>query len=69
MVTGLGQLVSDPSQGTSKADPAFPPRPGLRDYFAGQALAGLCANPYFVDEQKRVETAWLYADLMLHARP
>jgi hypothetical protein len=61
--------------------PAFPiPRfhtwqdkvPGmsLRDWFAGQALAGLCANRDYVDESfpSIAEYAYHHADAMLKAR-
>ncbi len=47
----------------------------LRDYFAGQALAGLCANEYYavgMDKPSRfvqiTRRAYEYADAMLKAR-
>lgn len=53
-----------------------PPVPGmtLRDYFAGQALAGLCANPALIDSVGKTGSDWLkrnsflIADTMLEAR-
>jgi hypothetical protein len=39
----------------------------LRDWFAGQALAGLAANPDFATYD-RAEWAYRYADAMLKAR-
>jgi hypothetical protein len=41
----------------------------LRDYFAGQALAGLARNAGGVDAVKeRAAKAWAYADAMLAER-
>jgi len=42
----------------------------LRDYFAGQALTGMCANTDWTDEgHKRIaENAYMHADVMLKAR-
>jgi hypothetical protein len=63
-----------------RADPAFPERcdagvdrPGmtLRDWFAGQALAGMLAAPGNVAEMdcgERARYAYLNADAMLKAR-
>lgn len=66
--------------------PAFPQHPGididhgdtrwlgmsLRDYFAGQALAGLCVNyPQGAPEgwaESLSKAAYVYADAMLKAR-
>ena len=39
----------------------------LRDYFAGQALAGLCTNPG-IDEEIVVKWSWSMADAMLKER-
>ena len=45
----------------------------LRDYFAGQALAGLCANSAFDDTfngngQGHAKFAYKFADAMMEAR-
>ncbi len=44
----------------------------LRDWFAGQALAGLCANgsPHFIDGVRHTvqDTAYRLADAMVQAR-
>jgi len=43
----------------------------LRDWFAGQALAGIQANPHFDlvhGEEYTAERAYAYADAMLSAR-
>jgi hypothetical protein len=42
----------------------------LRDYFAGQALAGLCANPEATSHFDSPRAYWAYklADAMLEAR-
>ena len=42
----------------------------LRDYFAGQALAGFAAAPDFVDPKPEImaREAYLFADAMLAAR-
>jgi len=43
----------------------------LRDWFAGQALAGLCANSIAGSHHRpsmRAEEAWQQADAMLAAR-
>jgi hypothetical protein len=42
----------------------------LRDYFAGQALAGLTANPEYEDLDVRKLVSWSYdiADLMIQKR-
>ena len=49
----------------------------LRDYFAGQALAGMCASQWFPDHGKHesgdmgtglAANAYSYADAMLAAR-
>jgi hypothetical protein len=42
----------------------------LRDYFAGQALAGITADPSVedMDQNEIAEAAYLYADAMLKAR-
>ena len=45
----------------------------LRDYFAGQALTGLLANPklekVIVEKQDWIErTAWLFADAVMERR-
>lgn len=42
----------------------------LRDWFAGQALAGMCANPAFYQtpSDKFAKVAFLRADAMLAAR-
>lgn len=37
----------------------------LRDWFAGQALAGSLANGYIRSTQEHVERAWELADAML----
>jgi hypothetical protein len=48
----------------------FPQGMSLRDWFAGQALAGLCANRDYVDESypSIAEYAYHHADAMLKAR-
>lgn len=52
--------------------PTVVPKPGmtLRDYFAGQALAGLiaCANVNKPTRNDYAEAAYNYADAMLAAR-
>ena len=57
--------------------PAFPWQDGfgrvsgmtLRDWFAGQALAGLCANPSInMGSHATAEAAYLSADAMFIAR-
>ena len=59
--------------------PAFPQvldgivdKPGmtLRDYFAGQALAGITGDPSVedMDQNEIARAAYLYADAMLEAR-
>ena len=42
----------------------------LRDYFAGQALAGICANPNWqpTDVASVAQDAYAHADAMLSAR-
>jgi len=40
----------------------------LRDYFAGQALAGICADPNMPTVEKTAELAYRMADAMLAAR-
>jgi hypothetical protein len=42
----------------------------LRDYFAGQALAGIAADPSIADESQADLAKWAYsfADAMLEAR-
>lgn len=41
----------------------------LRDWFAGQALAGLLACPVtFGSEEELVDLSWKYSDLMLKQR-
>ncbi len=41
----------------------------LRDYFAGQALGGLSADPKFdADDIRTAELAYRYADAMLKVR-
>lgn len=40
----------------------------LRDWFAGQALAGLCALPCAVDPEKDARLAYKLADAMLRER-
>jgi hypothetical protein len=56
--------------------PAFPFQDGygrvsgmtLRDWFAGQALAGLTADPDMPDAARCAALAYAYADAMLRAR-
>lgn len=59
--------------------PAFPVTAGqqvyatgmtLRDWFAGQALAGICANPDWhpTDVQSVARDAYAHADAMIAAR-
>lgn len=68
----MGAEMTEPKDG----GPAFPmasvpPQQGmtLRDWFAGQALAGLLANPnrpgYIADA---INDSWRYAGAMLAAR-
>lgn len=40
----------------------------LRDWFAGQALAGSLANGQPVEPDRRAKNAFLYADEMMKAR-
>lgn len=40
----------------------------LRDYFAGQALAGMCARSRNPDKLNRALAAYEHADAMLEAR-
>lgn len=40
----------------------------LRDWFAGQALAGSLANGQPVEPDRRAKNAYLYADAMMKAR-
>ena len=44
----------------------------LRDYFAGQALSGLCADPsnhdFYDSHEEAAETCYQIADAMLEAR-
>ena len=40
----------------------------LRDWFAGQALAGMLANPHTWTEEDLEGAAYRYADAMLRAR-
>lgn len=43
----------------------------LRDYFAGQALAGLCADDdteHDVNHRGRAKQAWAIADAMIETR-
>lgn len=42
----------------------------VRDYFAGQALAGACANPSYLGTAtfEMAEVAYLLADRMIEAR-
>lgn len=40
----------------------------LRDWFAGQALAGLCADPDVSSAAKTAELAYVISDAMLAAR-
>ncbi len=41
----------------------------LRDWFAGQMLAGWCANPnVLIDPKKSPRTAYKLADAMIEAR-
>lgn len=67
-------MTTEPTGG-----PAFPtsdvgwgPTKGmtLRDYFVGQALAGMIQNPIAADAGKDLvaEQAYLYADVMLEER-
>jgi len=64
---------------TPGLDPAYPPPDGgsqrgvtVRDYFAAQAIAGLCANPARVNQpdslQSIVEEAYRLADAAVEAR-
>lgn len=60
--------------------PAFPPNAGwrdldpayhgmtLRDWFAGQALAGILARGSVIDEKRTAKFAFEHADAMLAAR-
>ena len=54
----------------TNSGPALPAM-SLRDYFAGQAIAGLCADSSWTEEFSHETTAvWAYnlADAMLEAR-
>jgi len=46
----------------------FAPGMTLRDWFAGQALAGMLANPHTWTEEDLEGAAYRYADAMLRAR-
>lgn len=51
---------------------AFGPGMSLRDWFAGQAIAGLCADPsnhkLFADKDEAAVSAYAIADVMLAER-
>ena len=40
----------------------------LRDWFAGQALAGLCAQDGWDEAEQRARWAWKHADAMLQEK-
>ena len=40
----------------------------LRDYFAGQALAGLLADPQWTDVPHMSQLSYMFADAMIEAR-
>jgi hypothetical protein len=56
----------------AEVDQSWPQAPGmsLRDWFAGQALAGLCANPDWINSSRndRIAFALGDADAMIRAR-
>jgi hypothetical protein len=58
--------VTITTQSNEKDVPAVPLQIELRDWFAGQALAGCLASD--MDPSAAVRTAWLTADAMLAAR-
>lgn len=61
-----------PNAGYDGPDNCADPVPGMtmRDWFAGQALAGICANPNWqpTDVASVAQDAYAHADAMLAAR-
>ena len=62
-------MFDSPSYQTYAAPKAEPPSTmSLRDYFAGQALAGIVARGAWDPRSDAAESAYEYADAMLKAR-
>ena len=62
-------MFDSPSYQTYAAPKAEPPSTmSLRDYFAGQALAGIVARGAWDPRSDAAESAYEYADAMLAAR-
>jgi hypothetical protein len=65
----LDKMTGGPAFGHGNPNDGGAPGMSIRDWFAGQALAGLFASgPHDCDEHGLAHDAYLHADAMLKAR-